>query len=245
MLFDLTFYIPMHFQFEMPSDQQLIQRLFEIVATVDSGKYSGDQDQMVFEMEDEQASEDEIMMLMMAAAIASQNPSSSSFDLGRRSAAKKKTTPIPSTSKKENNNKLLQGMDAATLQQYMALVAAASVPQTGKSGSSNDVANQLAQLALMQMAMSPAMNSNTVATAKALEDALNLSKKESTPKPGSSSSKSSNVNQANAMAMFSAATEAAFEQAAIQQLGITLPELMLLQNMDPSKSTSFISTFSS
>ncbi|KAE9551126.1 hypothetical protein FO519_005661 [Halicephalobus sp. NKZ332] len=218
--------------FDMPSDQQLIQRLFEIVATVDSGKYSGDQDQMVFEMEDEQATEDEIMMLMMAAAIASQNPTLSSADVGRRSVAKKKTTPVPTTTKKENN-KFSQGMDAAALQQYMTLVAAASVPQTGKAGSS-DMANQLAQLALMQMAMSPAMNSNTAATAKALEDALNLSKKESTPKPGSSSSTKSTSNQANAMAMFSAATEAAFEQAAIQQLGITLPELMILQSMDPT-----------
>uniref|UniRef100_A0AC34QYD0 Helicase C-terminal domain-containing protein n=1 Tax=Panagrolaimus sp. JU765 TaxID=591449 RepID=A0AC34QYD0_9BILA len=197
---------------KLPSEQVLFRRLFEIVATVDAGKYVGEHEQMVFEFEDDEPTEEDMLMFIVTAMFAdkdkngqaqtalqlalaaatvtqqqqpstSSTPSTSSDLIGtsRRSQAKKKNIPTStSTNKKEQQQKsssLMSQADQLALQNYMALLAATT--QGNKANEALQLQQQLAALMqLSQLSSTSVMAQNNALTVKALEDALNLSKKE-------------------------------------------------------------------
>uniref|UniRef100_A0A914Z9J0 Chromodomain-helicase-DNA-binding protein 6-9 tri-helical domain-containing protein n=1 Tax=Panagrolaimus superbus TaxID=310955 RepID=A0A914Z9J0_9BILA len=237
---------------ELPSNKELWQRLYEIVLTLESGKYGGTVDHLQYDEESDDEREDELWVLALsnagkqAAALPTATPESSSGGGGggggssRRTQNKKKAnaaaaaaaaaaatavsvTPSSSSSssKKDINSahqNFVKQMDQAALQQqnYLMMHAAASLAgaagsSTGGSGGSgggsgkqtsnsaaatNDIVAQIAQLqAILQFTSSAGSGVTNASFNKAIEDAMNLSKKDSAHStPTTSTSKTSNLN---------------------------------------------------
>jgi hypothetical protein len=270
---------------DLPANKDLWRRLYDIVLTLESGKYGPPPDNIPYDEESDDEREDELWLLALSNAgkqaltnvpAAVLEPSSTS---SRRTQNKKKplTTSTPTTSKKDINSahqNFVKQMDQAAYQQnYLLLQAAAAL--SGKPGSStNDVVAQIAQLqAILQLANPTLTTSNFN---KAIEDALNLSKKDtpstavassskaststpaattassstpstsqkhSTAAPAAVSSSSSSTATTKAATASSSSSSipplnpedaAAFEKAALEQLGIGFSELMVLQSLDPN-----------
>ena len=168
---------------------------------------------------------------------------------------------VKQVSRKFNNEKIFVKdkfqMDQATLQQNYLLMQAANQMAGNRPSSNAEVVAQIAQLqAILQLSTPGATNAANFN--KAIEDALNLSKKDTPSTPSSSSkasattstptssqkstnataaaaSSSSAGTSASGMPQLNSAEMAAFEKAAVEQLGIGFSELMILQTMDPSK----------
>jgi hypothetical protein len=268
---------------ELPSNKDLWKRLNDIVATLENGKY-GPTDIPLFEEESEDEREDEIWLMTLTNAskqalksVPTVTPEVPASTSSRRAQNKKKPLTTPSSSKKDINSahqNFVKQMDQAAYQQNYLLLQAAAALSAKPGSSSNDVVAQIAQLqAILQLA-NPTMTTSSFN--KAIEDALNLSKKDTpstaaapssskaptaaaTPAPTASSSTPSNSHKhsnagtaaassssSNAAATRSAAATssaipqlnpedaAAFEKAALEQLGIGFSELMVLQSLDPN-----------
>uniref|UniRef100_A0AC34GBM9 BRK domain-containing protein n=1 Tax=Panagrolaimus sp. ES5 TaxID=591445 RepID=A0AC34GBM9_9BILA len=215
---------------ELPSNKELWQRLYEIVLTLESGKYGGTVDHLQYDEESDDEREDELWM------------------------------------------------DQAALQQqnYLLMQAAASLAGAAGNTAANEIVAQIAQLQAIIQFTNSAGGLTNAGFNKAIEDALNLSKKDSTPTASaststskastsaatpSSSQKVSTTPSISQKASTSAATAAssltpstssaaaaaalaypqmsssdaeAFEKAALDQLGIGFAELMVLQSLDPN-----------
>jgi hypothetical protein len=218
---------------EIPSNKELWHRLYEIVLTLENGKYGGTFDPIQYDEESEDERQDELWEMALKNAekqatlpSATPEPSTSAAASGgggggssRRTQNKKKAnaaaaaiaaaSSTPSSSSKKDINSAHQNfvkqMDQASLQQqsYLLMQAAAALASaagsgSGKQGSSsnsasataaaNDIVAQIAQLqAILQFTNSTTGLTNASFN-KAIEDALNLSKKDSTPAASTSSS---------------------------------------------------------